>query len=716
VLSKAQPEKTDETRPKVAVVLSGGGAKGFAHIGALKVLEQEGIPVDIIVGTSMGSLIGGFYSLGYTTDEIEEIVKSQNWEHLLSDNVARKHLSPNDQMLKQRYLLSLSSSDLRSIGLPQGIIKGQNVLNLFCGLAGNVPVNADFSQLPISYACVAADMETGNEVILNEGFFPTALFASMAIPGAFQSMHRNGLLLVDGGIVNNFPTDVAKNMGADIIIGVDLRSDYRTQEKLKSMDAIFNQIVSFMGKEKNPVNNSLCDIIIHPDITGYSVGSFSREAVDTLILRGEKAALQLKDQIRKLKEDNNLQPRQYSRQFVVKDKWQITDIQFSDSYNLDKTFLKNKLGLEIPGNYSRQQIKNAIDRLYGYGGFDLIYYSLTDNATGKTLHLNIVPQKIFAQRIGFKVNTNDAAAVLLNITRRNYEKPFGFVSLSAELSANPGGSIVLETNKKDLPTLGMELKGKYQKYDIYEEGDKLFNADIFYSAFDLYVYKLFLNKLNIGLGIQEEYFNGDVFTKNNNSSVTTSETDQLITNARVFFNFDDMDNFYFPTKGSRVEIEFSAHNDFSNNNNFSKALYFSLNKVTRMWPKTVLLLNLYNRSLFDDDYPLIKTTLVGGEPYSQYFNYHLPFVGLPPVTVADRFTSIALVGIRVKMAKNQYISLLYNMMAQGNDFNDMENYSTTGGGGIKYSVDSMFGPIDIGIGYSEKYEKPTFSANLGFWF
>lgn len=190
----AQPRK-DVNTPKVAVVLSGGGAKGFAHIGALKILEEEGIPIDIIVGTSMGSLIGGFYSLGYTAEEIEEVVKKQNWEMVLSDNVPRSMLSENNQMLKQRYLLSFSFSDVKSIGLPQGVIKGQNILNIFCDLAANVPLDADFSRFPISFACVATDLETGREVVINDGFFPTALFSSMAIPGIFQPVRREDLLL-----------------------------------------------------------------------------------------------------------------------------------------------------------------------------------------------------------------------------------------------------------------------------------------------------------------------------------------------------------------------------------------------------------------------------------------------------------------------------------------------------------------------------------------
>ncbi|MGC9354667.1 MAG: patatin-like phospholipase family protein [Mariniphaga sp.] len=711
----AQENSIEGKRPKVAVVLSGGGAKGFAHIGVLKILEEEGIPIDIIVGTSMGNLIGGIYSLGYNADEIEMLVTNQNWEQVLLDKIPREDLFFNDQILKQRYQLSLSFSDVKSIGLPQGIIKGQNVLNIFCGLAANVPEKADFSKFPISFACVATDLETGEEVVMREGFLPTAMFSSMAIPGVFQAANHNNKLLVDGGAVNNFPADVAKQMGADIIIGVDIRGNLLPRDKLATMDGVISQMVNFLGQGKDSINNSYCDILIRPDITGYSVGSFSNEAADTLIRRGEKAAMQMKDQIRQLKEKYNLQPRHYSRSLVNKTNWLITKINFPDNNFLNDDFLKNKLNLELPGNYSTNNIKNAINRLYGYGGFALVYYYLSDNPTGKTLNLKLTPQKKYSQHIGFKANTNDAAAVLLNTTRRNYEKAFNFLSLSTELSANPGASFVAESNKGNIPTLGTEIKTKYQNYNIFKKREKLYNADLFYSSASLYFYKTFWNKLNFGAGIKEEYFDGDIFTKNTNEQIFAEKINQLLTNVYGYIRFDDMDNFYFPTKGTRINFKFSLYTDFADYK-LSPEILFKMNRVIPVTPKTTLLCNIYSRIFFNNDYPLIKTTLVGGESYSQYFNHHLPFVGLPPAIIGDSNTGVGLVGLRIKMGKIHYLSLLYNLMVQGDDLDQLDKFSFIGGGGFKYSMDTGIGPIDLGIGYSGYHEKPTFSANLGYWF
>jgi NTE family protein len=688
--------KTD--RPKIALVLSGGGAKGFAHIGVLKVLEEEGIPIDIIVGTSMGSLVGGIYALGYSATEIEKIVKKQDWDTLLTDDVPRMFLSKNDQLIKQRYLFSLPINDKKKLSLPIGVIKGQNVLNLFCGLAANVPENADFSKFPVSFACVATDLETGKEVVLTKGYLPTAMFSSMAIPAAFQTSERDGMLLIDGGVVNNFPTDVAKRMGADIIIGVDIRNDFYDRRNLKSMGNVLGQLVNFFDQTKDSVNNSLCDVIIRPDITGFSISSFTNEAVDTLIDRGEKAAKTAKYQIQRLKEKYALEQQLKTREFVLPDKWIISDLCFTGDQYFDEAFLRKNLLLKFPGTYSYKEIKNAIDRLYGLGGFEKIYFTLTDNGNGKTLNLRITTNNVFAQNIGFKVNTTDAAALLLNTTRKNYGNVFGLLSFGMELSVHPGLRIIAESNKTNLVTFGIELKGKYQNYNIFDNGVKIHEADIYYSSGAIYLYQPFLKRYHIGIGVQEEYYHGDIFSKNSNYPITSNKMNYFLTNAYSYLSFDNMDDFYFPSKGSNAYAEFSLLADFKNAGEISPTLLFKMRNVIPAWHNTALLLDFYGRALYNSDSTQTRMTLVGGEPYSQYFNYHLPFVGLSAINIADRFTYIGLIGLRAKIANSQYVSLLFNVMRQSNEMVGYTKADVIYGGGVRYSLKTMFGPLDTTIG------------------
>ena len=713
-ISEAQKIIEKPDHPKVALVLSGGGAKGFAHIGVLKVLEEEGIPIDLIVGTSMGGLVGGIYSIGYSASELEKLVKTLDWEKVLSDEVSRAFLSKNDQMLKQRYLLSLPITGEKKLSLPQGLIKGQNVLNIFCGLAGNVPLNADFEKFPISFACVATNLENGKEVVLKNGFLPTAMFSSMAIPVAFQSSERDSVLLIDGGIVNNFPTDVAKKMGADIIIGVDIRNDYYDRKNLKSIGSVLNQLVIFFDQAKDSINNSLCDMIIRPDITGFSMSSFNA-AVDSLILRGENAANGFREQLRELKRRYHLKPTEKSRAMVKPDRWNITGISFSGKDRLDYEFLQKTMNLEIPGNYSSDEIKIAIDRLYGLGGFERIYFNLINNKTGKDLNLNIITKKVFSQNIGFRANTTDAAAILLNTTRKNYGNIFGLLSVSTELSVNPGLSIVAESDQTSLPTAGINIKGKYQNYNVFEKGDKIYKANIFYTSGSLYLYKPIMHQFNTGIGLQEEYYHGDIFSRNTTLE-TSGKMDFLLTNAYSYLSFDNMDDFYFPAKGTNLYAEFSMMADFKQTKEITPVALLRMKNVIPLQKKCALLVDVYGRALFDADFPRSRMTLVGGEPYSQYFNYHLPFVGLSAVNIADRFACVGLIGLRVNITGSHYVSLLLNGFWQNTDLSFGKGINAIYGGGIRYSQKTILGPLDMTLGYSGSTDKPTFSANFGYWF
>ena len=715
-VAHAQDAADVARRPKVALVLSGGGAKGFTHIGVLKVLEKEGFPVDIIVGTSMGGLIGGAYAIGYSTSELENLAKSLNWGNILSDEVPRAFLSRNDQLLKQRYFFSLPFNEKKPLSLPQSLIKGQNILNLFCELAGNVPKDADFEKFPISFACVATDLETGKEVVLKNGFLPTAMFSSMAIPVAFQPSDRDGLLLVDGGLVNNFPTDVAKKMGADIIIGVDIRNDFYNRGKLKSINNVLGQLVNFLSQAKDSTNKNLCTLIIRPDVADYTMSSFNRQAADSLISRGENAANALREQLRALKMRYHLESHKPSRALVKPDYWYIRDLTFTGDYSLDNAFLRKTLNMKIPGNFSSDEIKSAIDRLYGLGGFDWIYYNLGDTEKGKILNLNIFANKIFTQNIGFKANTTDAAAILFNITRKNYGNTFGLLSASAELSVNPGLNLLAESDKTNFPTFGINMKGKLQHYNVFDKGEKIYPAAVFYSSGSVYLYQPFLKRCNSGIGLQEEYYHGDFFYKSGNYPISSGKTDVFLTSAYSYLSFDNMDDYYFPKKGTNLYAEFSLNADLNKSKNVSPALLFRMNNVIPVVKNTALLFNLYGRALYSLDFPKSKMTMVGGEPYSQYFNYYLPFVGLPAVNIAERFTYIGLIGLRARIFNAQYVSLLFNSLVQSPDLKSWGNARIIYGGGVKYSIKTFLGPLDMTVGYSDSSEKLGFSANVGYWF
>ncbi|MDD7560486.1 MAG: patatin-like phospholipase family protein, partial [Parabacteroides sp.] len=290
-------------RKKVGLVLGGGGAKGVSHIGVLKVLEEAGIPIDYIAGTSMGAIVGGLYAIGYSATEIDSMVASQDWQLLLSDRVKRDNLTFPEKENSERYVISLPFGIEKKDRLVGGMIKGQNLQNLFSNLTIGYHDSVDFNSFPIPFACVAVNLVDGKDFVFRKGSLPIAMRASMAIPAAFTPVKLDSMVLVDGGLNNNYPADVVKMMGADIIIGVDLgTSDLKNLQHLNSTIGVVGQIVALHGYEKYVHNTEITDLLIRPNTSPYNSASFTTAALDTLIMRGEEAARKQWNELLTLKE------------------------------------------------------------------------------------------------------------------------------------------------------------------------------------------------------------------------------------------------------------------------------------------------------------------------------------------------------------------------------------------------------------------------------
>ncbi|MEM6542874.1 MAG: patatin-like phospholipase family protein, partial [Bacteroidota bacterium] len=215
--------------PKVGLVLSGGGAKGLAHIGALKVIEEAGVEIDFVGGTSMGAIIGGLYAAGYSAKELDSIFRNTNLSELIQDNVPRSAKTFYEKEDSERYAITLPFDNFK-VSFPQGISGGQNIYNEFVRLLYHVKDIQDFNQLPIPFLCIATNIETGKPVLLDQGYLPEAIIASGTLPSLFEPTEVNGQILIDGGVVNNYPIDEIRAKGADIIIGVDVQDALAKRE------------------------------------------------------------------------------------------------------------------------------------------------------------------------------------------------------------------------------------------------------------------------------------------------------------------------------------------------------------------------------------------------------------------------------------------------------------------------------------------------------
>jgi NTE family protein len=702
-------------RPKVAVVLSGGGAKGFSHIGVLKVLEEEGIPIDIIVGTSMGGIVGGLYSIGYSADEIETMAHSENWAQILSDYTPRNQLDQYSKIIQQRYALKVGLFGQRKPGIQNGLIKGQDILNLFCGLTANVPKDAKFSDFPISFACIGTDLVTGEELVINSGFLPTAMFSSMSIPGIFVPGEHNGHLIVDGGLVNNFPTDVAKKMGADIIIGVDIRTNLHTESEIITINDLVDQLVNFYTLKKDSLNKSLCDIIIRPNCDGYNMSSFNTSAIDSLIERGVKSAKENINIIRSLKSKYNLIPRSISKALIKPTEWQINNISFSGNYTFPDNFLKDGLEVGMPGKYSYNDIKKTINTLYGSGNFQRAYFNLEDNSKGKTLNITLDDEKSLDLNVGMRINTSSAVSIVLNATRKDFTKSFGLLSFTADISSNPRVNLLLELDKKELPKIALMIDGMYRNINSHLDKDHSYPVELYSGSAKIYSIKRLTNNLTIGSGIKQEYYNGKLNNVTEDSIQTTTSRETSIMHFFGYLTFDNLDNYYFPTHGTEIHSELSLATDIGFTQSCPIVL-FKMRNIISLNKSFSLLLNAYGRSLLTRSVPMYLENFVGGHDYEIILDQQLPFYGLPGLWPTNRYSYVGLAGLRINISKKHYINLVGNCLMHSNQFSRFNSYATIWGYGFTYAYQSPVGPLEFTVVYSDHYQKPVFSGNIGFWF
>ena len=306
--------KSKNKRLKVGLVLGGGEAKGAAEVGVLKYIENSGIPIDYIAGTSIGSIVGALYSVGYRADELDSMFHSQEWLSLLSD----RDQSLRGQVLTTRdsvtYLFgfpvkrpkSKSPNHTRTIGLS----RGDKLVSLFDNML-NLPDSINFDKLPIPFRCVAVDIRSFQEIILSSGNLPKAMRASMAIPGVFKPVESDNMLLVDGGLLNNLPVDVVRAMGADVVIAIDLTQNKHEDKKVKAtaedladdkgLMKVLGWLVGRPDLNKYQNNNSNVDVYINPDLKGFGAADFKANKIDKMIAQGEKAGKDSYKQLRNLK-------------------------------------------------------------------------------------------------------------------------------------------------------------------------------------------------------------------------------------------------------------------------------------------------------------------------------------------------------------------------------------------------------------------------------
>ncbi len=690
-----------QTRPKVGLVLSGGGALGFTHIGALKVLEEEQIPIDFIAGTSMGSIIGGLYAIGYSPDDILQMSRSQDWQFVLSDDVKREYLSFMNKIEFDRYVASFPLFEERKLfSLPGGVVQGQNVMMLLCNLTRDYHGTQSFQDLPIPFACVASNLETGDEHVMYEGFLPLSISSSMAIPSIFAPVTLGDSIYVDGGITNNFPVDVVKNMGADILIGVDLELGLHDRQDLTSIDAILRQLIVFMGYDKREANRNILDLNIVPDIDGYTPASFTTSAVDTLTQRGYRAADSMRSQLAIIREKlNSSQSEMISRQSVAtQERYFIRDIVVESENPEIHAEIENLFHYQTPVTLTLSQIEEGINRIYGTLYFSKVYYRLAGEQE-KTLHIYTTHKSSSTLNAGVHYNSIQHTAALLNATfdKRN----LGRASLDTKLSRHPEVGVSLQLNPLKFFGIGLDPGYKHKKIEYRDTDKKKHSSTVNYFYSDLYLFHLYKNNMISGLGGQYEYFDYNALF-----SMSGKTEKESISNVYAFLNYDSFDDPYVPSAGFKFDARVTAP-DWSTFLTARWAMSFS---------RFTLLPSIFSRMLLADNYPDIKMNMIGGVHYDQYFREPMPFVGTNDLIPLHKYAAIARLDARVRLVGKHYISLQGNVATHTTSLEQPVELTYIYGGGLSYIFNSLLGPIEVSLFTSDYRSKLGGFISLGHWF
>lgn len=716
---------SQEQRKKVGVVLSGGGAKGVAHIKALKVIEEAGIPIDYIVGTSMGSIVGGLYAIGYTPEQLDSMVRKQNWTFLLSDRIKRSSMSLTERERSSKYVLSLPFTKNPKDAVAGGLIKGQNLANLFSDLTVGYHDSISFNKLPVPFACVSANVVNGEQIVFHDGVLSTAMRASMAIPGVFTPVRQDSMVLVDGGIVNNYPADVAKAMGADIIIGVDVQNTLKGADKLNSAPEILGQIVDLTCQTNHEKNVELTDTYIRVNVDGYSSASFTPSAIDTLMRRGEEAAREQWNSLIALKKKigiaDDYVPKQHGPYSSLSNSRTVyvTDISFPGLESNDKKWLMKKCKLKENSEISTLQIDRALHELRGSQSYSSASYTLTETPDG--YHLTFLLEEKYEKRInlGIRFDSEEIASLLVNATADLKTSIPSRISLTGRLGKRYAARIDYTLEPMQQRNFNFSYMFQYNDINIYNEGKRAYNTTYKYHLAEFGFSDVWYKDFRFGLGFRFEYYKyKDFLFKKPELAYLDIESEHFLSYfAQVQYN--TFDKGYFPSKGTDFKAAYSLYTDnmaqYNDHAPFS-ALSGSWSSVVPVTRRFSIIPSIYGRVLIGKDiaYPLQNS--IGGEVYGLYVPQQLPFAGVANMELMDNTILIASLKFRQRMGSIHYLTLNANYGLTDSHFFEILKGKQLYGISAGYGMDSIFGPLEITFGYSNQTDKGSCYVNLGYYF
>lgn len=743
----AQKDDSDKDRKKVAVVLSGGGAKGMAHIGVLKVLEKAHIPIDIVTGTSMGSIIGGLYSIGYNANSLDSMVRVQDWSYVITDKEDLSRQSLSDRQKQNTYLFSTGLTFGKLDKNAGGIIKGKNLAELFSQLCVGFTDSLNFTRdLPISFACVATDIIENNEVDFHSGRLPQAMRASMAIPAAFSPVRIGNMVLVDGGLKNNYPADIARKMGAEVIIGVTVQGAPKNADEVGGTMSILSQIIDVNCKNKLDENLAITDLHLQVNTKGYGSASFSQAAIDTLIRRGEEEAMKHWDDIIALKKligiTDNFKPEILHplRPNFMTEKHRLLEKKYENMTPQDERFLKQKFHLDRIDSIDAKLVQQLttsmrVDLFYQTAECQLVPMnlpkpsrringifpeldSLWSKSDGVRMVLTAGERKSVQLYAGARFDTEEYAAVQfgLNIPLKTAIPINTDITLRLGKRMMARGEITIHPRSFTRPTFSYTFRRN--DVDVYTDGDLDYN--IRYNQFqaEFLPINFTLSYFNLQMGLRWDFMH----YRNKLGSETARQVElsnEHFYSYRARLDYNSENSWNFPMRGTRFKAEYAYLTDnFAQINR--KAGMSEVNANWRMslpfGSRFALQPMIYGRLLFGATIPPVFGNTVGGDWFGHYIEQQMPFAGIGNMEYVDHQFVAAQLQAQQRIGSNSYVLLRVAGAQQADKTGELFDYRTLLGIQAAYYYNTIVGPVGATIGYSNCTKEPHFFLNLGYEF
>lgn len=712
---------------RVGLVLSGGGAKGYAHIGALKVIEKAGVQIDYIGGTSIGAIVGGLYASGWSAAELDSMIRATDIGAAMQDKVLRRTKSFFEKEYGEHYALSLGFENFQ-IQLPAALSNGQDVYNLLSHWTSRVNYINDFSALPIPFLAIGTDVVTGQEIVFKNGFLPQVMRASGAFPGLLAPMWVDGRLVTDGGLVNNFPAKEVRNQGMDIIIGISVGEGLYDEEKLQSVENIITQISSYQMVRRTAEQLPYCDILLEPSIKGFGVTSF--EALDTLIRAGEQAAMEVWDQLLDIAKQQTVKKGlPLSIAPASLDSICIDSVTVVDLPNFSKKNILENFPVQLSGTVSQEDFYCGIENLYGKDYFQFIDYQFSkssDNSSNLLLEPRLKPGYKRQFKFGLHYDPVYKSSLLLNLTFRNV----GLKNSTALVDIILGDQLRYNFNYliENVSNIDVGLQS-YIRYNDFrvdlprpiplDSGLLLKKLEFNFVDFsnEVYLHLLGNNNHVVGIGGEVKYQNvssKQLIPVDANQPITPGDDFFLVGSA--FFKHDDRNQRHFPTSGATIKL-------------VSRIIYPLRMNIKGNQPYYNFDFNFHKIFKISNRFSLGVTNNIGitlGKPALPYYYYlgstnqnltnnFKPFIGLSfaQVVGSDLFGA-SLYG-QQRIFKKHYATMSLQgaylksiFESEGYDWQSV--YSI----GLGYGIDTPLGPIEVIYGLSN--EASTLSFNLGYWF